>query len=99
MLTDPAGQASFDEFLDQAQWVEVIGADEIRTAAAAWLPADQYIEVRTLPRDPPFGLHFGWTGSPKPSRKRGGGTAGRQRMLAGVTERWLTSTSSPARTS
>ena len=50
VLTDPAGQASFDEFLDQAQWVEVIGADEIRTAASRWLPADQYIEVRTLPR-------------------------------------------------
>ncbi len=50
VFTDPAGNASFDEFLDQAQWVEVIDAAEIRTAATRWLPADQYIEVRVLPR-------------------------------------------------
>ena len=50
VFTDPAGNASFDEFLDQAQWVEVIDAAEIRDAAARWLPADRYIEVRVLPR-------------------------------------------------
>ncbi len=50
VFTDPAGNASFDEFLGQAQWVEVIDADEIRDAMSRWLPADQYIEVRVLPR-------------------------------------------------
>ena len=50
VLVDPAGNASFDEFLDQAQWAEVIDAAEIRDAVARWLPADQYIEVRVLPR-------------------------------------------------
>lgn len=50
VFTDPAGNASFDEFLGQAQWVEVIDAAEIRAAAARWLPADRYIEVRVLPR-------------------------------------------------
>jgi zinc protease len=50
MLTDPAGHASFDEFLDQARWVEIIVADDIRAAARRWLPADRYIEVRVLPR-------------------------------------------------
>ncbi len=50
VFTDPAGNASFDEFLDQAGWVDDITADDIRDAAARWLPADQYIEVRVLPR-------------------------------------------------
>ena len=50
VFTDPAGNASFDEFLDQAQWVEVIDAAELRDAAARWLPADRFIEVRVVPR-------------------------------------------------
>ncbi len=50
VFTDPAGNASFDEFLDRAQWVEVIDAAEIRDAASRWLPADRYIEVQVLPR-------------------------------------------------
>ena len=50
VLTDPSGHGSFDEFLDQAQWVAVIDAAEIRTAAERWLPADRYIDVRVLPR-------------------------------------------------
>ncbi|HSP30330.1 MAG TPA: insulinase family protein, partial [Ilumatobacteraceae bacterium] len=50
VLTDPAGNSSFDEFLDQSSWVDVIDAAEIRAAAERWLPADQYIEVRVLPR-------------------------------------------------
>jgi zinc protease len=50
VFADPAGNASFDDFLDQAQWVEVIDAAEIRDAASRWLPADRYIEVRVLPR-------------------------------------------------
>jgi predicted Zn-dependent peptidase len=50
VLTDPAGHASFDEFLEQARWAEVIVADDIRAAARRWLPADRFIEVRVLPR-------------------------------------------------
>jgi zinc protease len=50
VLTDPAGNASFDEFLDQAQWVDDISAEDLRDAAARWLPAARYIEIRVLPR-------------------------------------------------
>jgi zinc protease len=50
VLTDPAGHASFDEFLDQARWAEVIDAAEVQAAIQRWLPADRYIEVRVLPR-------------------------------------------------
>ena len=50
VFTDPAGNASFDEFLAQTRWVEEITAGDIRDAAARWLPGDQYIEVRVLPR-------------------------------------------------
>ena len=50
VFIDPAGNASFDEFLEQSRWVEVIDAEEIRAAAVRWLLADQYIEVRVLPR-------------------------------------------------
>jgi zinc protease len=50
VLTDPVGHASFDEFLDQARWAEIIDAADIRAAAQRWLPADRYIEVRVLPR-------------------------------------------------
>ncbi len=50
VLTDPAGNASFDEFLQQPQLLGEITAEDVRDAAARWLPADQYIEVRVLPR-------------------------------------------------
>jgi zinc protease len=50
VFTDPAGNASFDEFLDERGWVDDITASDIRDAVARWLPADQYIEVRVLPR-------------------------------------------------
>ena len=50
VFSDPSGNASFDEFLDQAQWVEEIDGVEVRDAASRWLPADRYIEVRVLPR-------------------------------------------------
>lgn len=50
VLTDPAGNPSFDEFLGQPELVDTIDADELRAAAARWLPADRYIEVRVLPR-------------------------------------------------
>jgi len=50
VFTDPAGNASFDEFLEQPRWIDDITAADIRDAAARWLPSDQYIEVRVLPR-------------------------------------------------
>lgn len=50
VFTDPAGHPSFDEFLRQAGWVDTIDAGDIRRVATAWLPADQYIEIRVLPR-------------------------------------------------
>jgi zinc protease len=50
VFTDPAGNASFDEFLGQAQWVDSVTAADIRSAAARWLPVEQYIEVRVVPR-------------------------------------------------
>jgi zinc protease len=50
VFTDPAGNASFDEFLRQAGLLDDISADDIRDAVARWLPADRYIEVRVLPR-------------------------------------------------
>ena len=50
VFTDPAGNASFDEFLQQPTLLDDIDASDIRDAAARWLPADQYIEVRVLPR-------------------------------------------------
>ncbi len=50
VFTDPGGHSSFDEFLEQPRWVDTIGAADIRAAAARWLPADRYIEVRVVPR-------------------------------------------------
>lgn len=50
VLTDPAGNASFDEFLEQGRWVDDISADDVRDFVRVWMPADQYIEVRVLPR-------------------------------------------------
>ena len=50
VFTDPAGSASFDEFLDQRRWVDETTATDIRDAIARWLPADRYIDVRVLPR-------------------------------------------------
>jgi zinc protease len=51
VLTDPAGNASFDDFLFQSDELDELDADALRELLAAWLPADQYIEVRVLPRD------------------------------------------------
>ncbi len=50
VFTDPAGNASFDEFLQQSSLLSDVTAQDIRDVAASWLPADQYIEVRVLPR-------------------------------------------------
>lgn len=50
VLTDPAGNPSFDAFLQQPRWVDDIDAADARDYINAWLPADHYIEVRVLPR-------------------------------------------------
>ena len=50
VLTDPGGNASFDEFLGQSRWVDDTSADDVRSAVERWLPADRYIEVRVVPR-------------------------------------------------
>ena len=47
VLTDPAGNPSLDDFLGQSQLVEGL---DIVGYLRAWLPADQYIDVRVLPR-------------------------------------------------
>ncbi len=47
VLTDPVGNPSLDDFLGQSQLVEGL---DIVGYLRAWLPADQYIDVRVLPR-------------------------------------------------
>jgi hypothetical protein len=47
VLTDPAGNPSFDDFLRQADLLDGIDIDAY---LRAWLPADRYIEVVVLPR-------------------------------------------------
>ncbi|HYN32049.1 MAG TPA: insulinase family protein [Ilumatobacteraceae bacterium] len=47
VLTDPAGNPSLDDFLAQAQLVDGL---DIAGYLRAWLPADQYIDIRVLPR-------------------------------------------------
>jgi predicted Zn-dependent peptidase len=51
VLTDPAGNPSFDEFLTQERYLDDLDTSTVRGYLAAWLPADQYIEIRVLPRD------------------------------------------------
>ena len=50
VLTDPAGNASFDDFLRQDTLVGTIGRSDAQDFITRWAPADQYIEVRVLPR-------------------------------------------------
>ena len=47
VLTDPAGNADFDAFLEQAFLVEAL---DVTAYLRSWLPADRYIEVTVLPR-------------------------------------------------
>ena len=51
VLTDPAGNPSFDDFLTQERYLDELDSATIRGYLAAWLPADQYSEIRVLPRD------------------------------------------------
>lgn len=50
LLTDPGGTATFDDFLDQAFLVDDIEIGDVQTRLEAWLPAEEYIQVRVLPR-------------------------------------------------
>jgi zinc protease len=47
VLTDPAGNPSLDDFLGQSELVDGL---DIVGYLRAWLPAEQYIDVRVLPR-------------------------------------------------
>jgi zinc protease len=49
-LTDPAGNASFAEFENQARLLDSIGRDDLISEVRRWLPEGQYVEVRVLPR-------------------------------------------------
>lgn len=50
VLVDPAGNASFDEFVNQIGIIATVTADDVDAALNAWIDLDQYIEVRVLPR-------------------------------------------------
>jgi zinc protease len=50
VLVDPDGNASFDEFLNEFRLVPNISPTDVQRYITEWLPADQYIEVRVLPR-------------------------------------------------
>jgi zinc protease len=47
VLTDPAGNASFDDFLRQSELVDDV---DVTAYLRAWLPADRYIQIVVLPR-------------------------------------------------
>ncbi len=49
VFVDPAVD-TLDDYLDEAPIAASIDRDDVRDAFARWLPADQRIEVRTLPR-------------------------------------------------
>ncbi|RLE19262.1 MAG: hypothetical protein DRJ50_12350, partial [Actinobacteria bacterium] len=50
VLVDPAGNVSFDDFMNEFALVSSISRDDVRRHINDWLPSDQYIEVRVLPR-------------------------------------------------
>ena len=50
VLVDPAGNASFDDFLRQASLLESISRNDITGFVRRWMPEGQYIEIRVLPR-------------------------------------------------
>ncbi len=50
VLIDPAGNASFDDYLGEVFLVEEISAGDVRSYLDGWLPLDRYIEVRVVPR-------------------------------------------------
>ena len=50
VLVDPAGNPSFDDYLNQVTLVSRISRSDVQRFINAWMPSDQYIEVRVLPR-------------------------------------------------
>lgn len=50
VLVDPEGNASFDDFVDQAQIITTITAADVDAALNDWIDLAQYIEVRVTPR-------------------------------------------------
>lgn len=49
-LTDPAGNASIDEFENEAGLIGRISKADVDDYIDRWLPAGEYIEIRVLPR-------------------------------------------------
>ena len=49
-IVDPEGSADFDDFLDEFDTLGSVRSDEVRDALRRWTSADDYIEVRVLPR-------------------------------------------------
>ena len=50
VLVDPAGNASFDDFVEQARIIGTIPEVDVQGALVNWIDLDQYIEVRVTPR-------------------------------------------------
>jgi len=50
VLTDPAGNRSLQEFENQADLLGGIGQRNVDDYIDQWLPADDYIEIRVVPR-------------------------------------------------
>ena len=49
VLVDPAGNASFDDFIAQPLLIQTITADDVQAAIEAWTSSTEYIEVRVTP--------------------------------------------------
>jgi hypothetical protein len=49
-LVDPAGNASLNDFLQQASLLGSISRNDISGFVRQWVPDGQYIEIRVLPR-------------------------------------------------
>lgn len=50
LATDPGGTSSFDDFLRQAALVDELDIGEVQAYLNDWLPSENYIQVRVLPR-------------------------------------------------
>jgi hypothetical protein len=50
VLVDPEGNPSLDAFLHADDLVATIDRDDVAAYVSAWAPAQQYIQVVTVPR-------------------------------------------------
>ena len=50
VLTDPAGNTSLSEFENQPDLIGSISQGDVEDYIDRWLPAEDYIEIRVLPR-------------------------------------------------